>query len=83
MRPPWRFETKRRSASQQNQSIALNEYSRLVVYFLTLGQYLTQLWQVKGQISAKSYHFSNYLANIGKTIEDSDMKLSQPYSSMN
>ena len=34
----------------KDQQIALAEYSRLVVLFLVLGQYLTQLWQVKGQI---------------------------------
>ena len=37
--------------SVKDQQIALAEYSRLVVLFLALGQYLTQLWQVKGQIS--------------------------------
>ena len=43
--PQWRFETKRRIALRnKDQSIALNEYSRLRVYFLTLYQYLTQLW---------------------------------------
>ena len=39
------------------QQIALAEYSRLVVLFLVLGQYLTQLWQVKGQIFANSMIF--------------------------
>ena len=34
--------------SGKDQQIALAEYSRLVVLFLVLGQYLTQLWQVKG-----------------------------------
>ena len=33
-----------------NQQIALAEFSRLVVLFLVLGQYLAQLWKVKGQI---------------------------------
>ena len=42
MRPPWRFETKRFVAlREKDQSIALDEYSRLVVYFFTLGQHLT------------------------------------------
>ena len=40
-----------------NQQIALAEYLRLVVLFLVLGQYLTQLWQVKGQIFANSMIF--------------------------
>ena len=31
--------------SGKDQQIALAEYSRLVVLFLVLGQYLTQLWQ--------------------------------------
>ena len=39
----------------KDQQTALAEYSRLVVLFLVLGQYLTQLWQVKGQI------FGNYI----------------------
>ena len=33
------------------------EYSRLMVLFLVLGQYLTKLWQVKGQIFANSMIF--------------------------
>ena len=36
--------------SGKDQQIALAEYSRLVVLLLVLGQYLTQLLQVKGQI---------------------------------
>ena len=67
----------------QDQSIALNEYSRLVIYLLTLGQYLTQLWQVKGQISGKTYNFPNYLANTGESMKDSDMKISRPCFSAN
>ena len=43
--------------SEKDQQIALAEYSRLVVLFLVLGQYLTQLWQVKGQIFGKSMIF--------------------------
>ena len=39
---PARFETKGRRAYQKNQQIALDEYSRLVVRFLVLGEYLTQ-----------------------------------------
>ena len=41
----------------KEQQIALAEYSRLVVLFLVLGQYLTQLWQVKCQIFANSTIF--------------------------
>ena len=41
----------------KDQKIALAEYSRLVVLFLVLGQHLTQLWQVKGQIFANSMIF--------------------------
>ena len=33
-----------------NQQITLAEFSRLVVLFLVLGQYLAQLWKVKCQI---------------------------------
>ena len=40
--------------SGKDQQIALAEYSRFVVLFLVLGQYLTKLWQVKGQIFGNS-----------------------------
>ena len=43
--------------SGKDQHIALAEYSRLVVLFLVLDQYLTQLWQVKGQIFGNSIIF--------------------------
>ena len=43
--------------SGKDQQIALAEYSRLVVLFLVIGQYLTQLWQVKGQIFVNSMIF--------------------------
>ena len=46
--------------SGKNQQIALAEYSRLVVLFLVLGQYLTQLWQFKGQIFRNSMIFQLY-----------------------
>ena len=46
--------------SGKDQQIALAEYSRLVVLFLVLGQYLTQLWQVKGQIFGNSLIFQLY-----------------------
>ena len=46
--------------SGKYQQIALAEYSRLVVLFLVLGQYLTQLWQVKGQIFGNSMIFQLY-----------------------
>ena len=41
----------------KDQQIALGDYSRLVVLCLVLGQYMTQLWQVKGQIFANSMIF--------------------------
>ena len=43
--------------SGKDQQIALAVYSRLVVLFLVLGQYLTQLWQVKCQIFGNSMIF--------------------------
>ena len=46
--------------SGKDQQIALAEYSRLVVLFLVLGQHLTRLWQVKGQIFAYSMIFQLY-----------------------
>ena len=54
--------------SGKDQQIALAEYSRLVVLFLVLGQYLTQLWQVKGQI------FGNYM--VFQLYESISAKLS-------
>ena len=44
--------------SGKNQRIALDEYSRLVVRFLILGQKLTPFWGVKGQIFAKTAIFN-------------------------
>ena len=46
--------------SGKDQQIALAEYLRMVVLFLVLGQYLTQLWQVKGQIFGNSMDFQIY-----------------------
>ena len=46
--------------SGKDQQIALAEYSRLVVLFLILGQNLTQLWQVKGQIFGNFMIFQLY-----------------------
>ena len=54
--------------SKKDQQIALAEYSRLVVLFLVLGQYLIQLWQVKDQI------FGNYM--IFQLYESISSKLS-------
>ena len=41
----------------KDQQIALAEYSRLVVLFLVLGQYLTQLWQSKVKFSQIPWFF--------------------------
>ena len=59
MRPPPLGVSKRSVVELRGKDhqIALAEYSRLVVLFLVLGQYLTQLWQVKGQIFANSMIF--------------------------
>ena len=46
--------------SGKDQQIALAEYSRLVVLFLVIGQYLTELWQVKRQIFVNSIIFQIY-----------------------
>ena len=59
--------------SGKDQQIALAEYSRLVILCLVPGQYLTQLWQVKGQIFRKFYYFSNLRVHISKTIYRSGM----------
>ena len=52
----------------KDQQIALAEYSRLVVLFLVLGQYLTQLWQVKGQIFANSMIFQLHESMASKYL---------------
>ena len=52
--------------SGKDQQIALAEYSRLVVLFLVLGQYLTQLWQVKGQNFGNSMVFQFYASISAK-----------------
>ena len=59
MRPPPLGVSKRSVVElrEKDQQIALAEYSRLVVLFLVLGQYLIQLWQVKGHIFANSMIF--------------------------
>ena len=50
----------RRASRKKKQSMRLDEISRLHVYFLILGQHLTWLSQVKGQIFAKINIFRNY-----------------------
>ena len=60
--------------SGKDQQIALAEYSRLVVLFLVLGQYLTQLWQVKGQIFGNSMISSMIM--ISQLYESISAKLS-------
>ena len=59
MRPPPLGVSKRSIVELRgtDQQISLAEYSRLVVLFLVLGQYLTQLRQVKGQIFGNSVMF--------------------------
>ena len=69
--------------SGKDQQIALAEYSRLVVLFLVLGQYLTQLWQVKGQIFGNSMIFQLYRVHISKTIYRSGMGPSPACSPFN
>ena len=44
----------------KDHQIVIDEYPRFVVLFLDLGQYLTQLWQVKGQIFGNSMIFHLY-----------------------
>ena len=52
--------------SGKNHRIARVEYSRLVVRFFILGQYLTQLKEVKGQIVAKPAIFQLYIIILKK-----------------
>ena len=68
---------------KKKQSLGLDGYSQVLLWSLTLSQYLTQLWWVKAQISAtfrKNLTFSNLRADIGKTIRDSAMELSRACS---
>ena len=58
--PPWRSAHDCRRASWKKQSMRLDEISRLHILFLVLGQHLTPLCQVKGQIFAKNYIFFNF-----------------------
>ena len=46
--------------SGKYQQLYLAEYSRLVVLFLVLGQYLTELWKMKGQIFGNFMIFQLY-----------------------
>ena len=48
----------------KDQQIALVGYSRLVVVFLVQGQYLTQLWQIRGQIFALFLVLGQYLTQL-------------------
>ena len=70
MRPPppgvWKLSVV--ELSGKNQRIALDEYSRLVVRFLILGQKLTPFWGVKGQIFAKSAFFQLYIIIFQKLL---------------
>ena len=49
---------------EKKQRIGLDEYSQMVVWFLILGQYFTQLREDKGQIFAKSTIFTFTLADL-------------------
>ena len=55
----------------------------MVVLFLVLDQYLTQLWQVKGQIFGNSMLLSNLRVHISKTIYRSGMGPSPACSPFN
>ena len=69
VRPPSLLGVSKRSVvelSGKDQQIALAEYSRLVALFLVLGQYLTQLWQVKSQIIENSMIFQLYESILAK-----------------
>ena len=74
MQPPGVFKLSVVALHNKNQSFVLNEYSRLVVYFLTLGQYLTLLWQLKGQFSGKPTFFQLYRDNSDAAMADIVMK---------
>ena len=63
MRPPPPLGVSKRSVVElrgKEQQIARAEPSRFVVLFLVLDQYLTQLWQVNGQIFGNSMIFQLY-----------------------
>ena len=69
--------------SGKDQQIALAEYSRLVVLFMVLGQYLTKLWQVKSQIFGNFMIFLTLRDRISKTIYRSGMGPSPACSPFN
>ena len=58
VRPPWRFQTKRRSDSQQTQRIGLEEYSRLVNFCPKVNNWPSHpVIKAKYQFSRKSRFF--------------------------
>ena len=68
--------------SGKDQRIALVEYSRLVVLFLVLDQYLIQLWQVKDQTFGNSTIFQCYESISAKlsTVAAWDLHQRVPHS---
>ena len=79
IRAPWRFESKGRRDSQQRPVVLFQRVLSIAGTFFILGQYLTQLWHVKGTISTvfrKNATYSNSKADNGETMKDSDTGLS-------
>ena len=72
--PPRLSELRVVEFSGKNQRIALEEYSRLVMRFVVLGQYLTQFWTGGGsKVKFREIgNFSILLRYISKTINRSD-----------
>ena len=53
----------------KDQRVGLDEYSPVVTCFLSLGQYLGQLWQAKRQVSEKNRRFSTSQGITDAAIE--------------
>ena len=82
MQPPRVWKLMIVELSGKKQRIALDEYSRLVVRFLILGQNLTPFWGSKVKFS-RNQQFSTLCSYTSKTINRSDIKLSQACSPIN
>ena len=84
MRPPASFETNGRRAERKKTGGALSPSTRDWWCFFILGQYMTQLWEAKGQIFAKPGIFQLYFIILKKkTIDRSDLKPSPTCSPFN
>ena len=64
--PSWCFQTKRRRVSRKRPADCSRRILAIGGLFLVIGQYLTQLWQVKGPIFGNSMIFQLYESILAK-----------------